>query len=162
MLEQPPSAAADDESSESRAPTGILIRPREQFRYALVLVAGGIIAQSLVILTMAYYLNTAVAQVIETHEINPEVGQSISHTISLSMTVLMIIAVAFAMGATWIGIKLSHRMYGPMVPFNRHIDKLKQGYYNHRMNLRKTDELKELRDALNSLAESLQARHGSR
>lgn len=160
MLEQTTEIEVED--AGKRSPTGILIRPRQQFRYAFLLVAGGISTQSLVILTMAYYLNSSIAQLIASNEINPEVGQSIAHTISVSMTTMMIIAVAFAMVATWIGVKLSHRLYGPMVPFNRHIEKLKQGYYSNRMNLRKTDELKELRDALNSLAESLQARHGSR
>ena len=147
---------------DKRSPSGILIRPRQQFRYAFVLVAGGVIAQSIVIATTSYFVNGTIRNVSESQQIDPAVGQAITHTITVSMTLLMIIAAAFALVAVLIGVKLSHRIYGPMVPFNRHIEKLKQGYYSHRMNLRKTDDLVELKDALNSLAEELQARHGSR
>lgn len=145
-----------------RAPSGILIRPRQQFKYAFILVAGGIIAQSLVIGAMAYFINSTIANVIDTHHLDPEVGATITHAITLSMSLLMIIAVAFALVAVLIGVRLSHRIYGPLVPFTRHIDQLKDGHYSARINLRRTDDLVELKDALNDLAESLQARHGTR
>lgn len=145
-----------------RAPKGILIRPRQQFRYAFVLVAGGIIAQSVVIGAMAYFINSTIANVVDTHQLDPAVGATITHAITLSMSLLMLVAVAFALVAVLIGVKLSHRIYGPLVPFTRHIDKLKDGHYSNRMNLRRTDDLVELKDALNGLAEALQARHGTR
>jgi signal transduction histidine kinase len=145
-----------------RAPKGILIRPRQQFRYAFVLVAGGIIAQSIVIGAMAYFINSTISNVIDTHQLDPAVGATITHAITLSMSLLMIIAVAFALVAVLIGVRLSHRIYGPLVPFTRHIDLLKEGHYSARLNLRRTDDLIELKDALNSLSEALHARHGSR
>jgi nitrogen fixation/metabolism regulation signal transduction histidine kinase len=149
-------------SPARRAPKGILVRPRQQFRYAFVLVAGGILAQSVVIGAMAYFINSTVSNVIEVHNLDASVGTTITHAITLSMTLLMIIAVAFALVAVLIGVRLSHRIYGPLVPFTRHIDKLKEGHYSARLNLRRTDDLVELKDALNSLAETLQARHGTR
>jgi methyl-accepting chemotaxis protein len=152
----------DPVSHLRRAPRGILIRPRQQFKYAFVLVAGGIIAQSVVIAVMAYFINNTIANVIDTHQLDPAVGATITHAITLSMSLLMLIAVAFALVAVLIGVKLSHRIYGPLVPFTRHIDALKNGKYSTRMNLRRTDDLVELKDALNSLAEALQARHGTR
>jgi nitrogen fixation/metabolism regulation signal transduction histidine kinase len=149
-------------AASRRAPKGVLIRPRQQFRYAFVLVAGGIIAQSVVIGAMAYFINSTIANVVDTHQLDPAVGSTITHAITLSMSLLMLVAIAFAMVAVLIGVKLSHRIYGPLVPFNRHIDKLKEGHYSTRMNLRRTDDLVELKDALNGLAEALQARHGTR
>jgi signal transduction histidine kinase len=145
-----------------RTPTGVLIRPRQQFRYAFILVAGGILAQSLVIGLMAYFINSTITNVIDTHHLDSEVATTITHAISLSLFILMVVAVAFALVAVLIGVKLSHRIYGPMVPFTRHIELLRNGRYNTRMNLRKSDDLVELKDALNSLAETLEARHGTR
>lgn len=145
-----------------RAPKGILIRPRQQFRYAFVLVAGGILAQSAVIGAMAYFINSTITNVVDTHQLDPVVGATITHAITISMSLLMLVAVAFALVAVLVGVKLSHRIYGPLVPFTRHIEKLKEGHYSNRMNLRRTDDLVELKDALNGLAEALQARHGTR
>ena len=148
--------------SPRRAPRGLLVRPRQQFRYAFTLVAGGIIAQSLVIGVMAFFINSTIASTIEIHKLDPAVGSTITNAITVSMSLLMLIAVAFALIAVLIGVKLSHRIYGPLVPFTRHIDQLKEGRYSNRMNLRRTDDLVELKDALNSLAEALNARHGTR
>jgi len=145
-----------------RAPKGVLIRPRQQFRYAFVLVAGGIIAQSVVIGAMAFFINSTIGSVVDTHHLDPAIGTTITHAITVSMSLLMLVAVAFALVAVLIGVKLSHRIYGPLVPFTRHIDLLKEGHYSARLNLRRTDDLIELKDALNSLSEALQARHGTR
>lgn len=151
-----------DEVRDQRVPRGILVRPRQQLRYAIVLVAGGVIAQALVIWVMTYFINHTVQEVIVANHLDGDMGKTITQTISLSMTLMMITAVAFAMLAVLIGVKLSHRIYGPLVPFQRHIQQLKDGHYSHRMNLRRTDDLVEMKDALNSLAEALQARHGTR
>ena len=56
------------------------------------------------------------------------------------------------------GVRLSNRIYGPLVPMLRHIQNLKQGIYSSRVVLRQNDELIELRDALNELAAALEAR----
>lgn len=152
-----------DPSPDKRSvPKGLFVRPRQQFKYAFLLVAGGVLAQSIVIGFMAYFINSTITSVVDNHKLDPEVGASITQAITLSMSLLLVVAVAFALVAVLIGVKLSHRIYGPLVPFNRHIDKLKDGYYSARMNLRRTDDLVELKDALNGLAEALQARHGSR
>ena len=145
-----------------RTPNGLLVRPRQQFRYAFVLVAGGVLAQSLVIGAMAYFMSNTIHGVVDAHHVDPEVAETITHAIMLSLSLLMVVAAAFAFVAVLVGVKLSHRIYGPMVAFNRHIESLKAGYYNVRMNLRRTDDLKELRDALNGLAEALEKRHGTR
>jgi len=162
MLEAKAVVEETTDTKVERTPRGLLVRPRQQFRYAFVLVAGGVIAQSVVIGVMAYFINSTVHNVIEAHQMSAEVGKTITDAISLSMTLLMVVAVAFAMIAVLIGVKLSHRIYGPLVPFTRHITQLKNGHYSARMNLRRTDDMVELKDALNSLAEALHARHGSR
>lgn len=144
---------------EKRTPTGTIIRPRQQFKYAFILVAGGILAQSIVIGVVAYFIHSTISNVIDTHHLDPEIGQMITQSITLSMSILMVVAVAFALVAVLIGVKLSHRIYGPLVPFARHIEQLKTGNYSVRMNLRKTDDMNELKDALNSLAETLESKY---
>jgi nitrogen fixation/metabolism regulation signal transduction histidine kinase len=142
-----------------RTPHGTLIRPRQQFKYAFILAGGGILAQSLVIGVVAYFMNSTVNTVVDTNHLSPEIGSAITTAISFSLMILMLVAAAFALVAVLIGVKLSHRIYGPLVPFTRHIQHLKDGNYSVRMNLRKTDDMVELKDALNSLAASLEERH---
>src|ERR1700761_2826477 len=92
--------AEDDANNPARrAPKGILIRPRQQFRYAFVLVAGGIIAQSIVIGAMAYFINSTITNVVDTQHLDPAIGASITHAITISMSLLMVVAVGFALVA---------------------------------------------------------------
>jgi len=50
----------------------------------------------------------------------------------------------------------THRLIGPAVAITRHIRALKEGLYAHRVRLRKNDELEDLADELNELAEILE------
>jgi signal transduction histidine kinase len=52
----------------------------------------------------------------------------------------------------------THRLLGPMIPIARHLKALKEGFYSHRLKLRKKDALQELADQLNELAEILEKR----
>jgi hypothetical protein len=50
----------------------------------------------------------------------------------------------------------SHRIFGPIVPIRRHIISLKNGDYSVRIKLRTGDEMKDVAEELNQLAEALQ------
>lgn len=52
----------------------------------------------------------------------------------------------------------SHRIFGPTVPIQRHLDNLNEGNYESRIKLRPGDEFGPIADKLNTLAEKLQAR----
>jgi len=154
-----PSDSSNHENK--RTPRGLLIRPRQQFKYAFILVAGGILAQSAVVAMMAYFINGTATNVLASHNLDPGVGEAISHAINLACTFMMLIAVAFALVAVLIGVRLSHRIYGTMVPFSRHIEQLKNGNYAARIRLRKSDDLYEMKDALNSLAATLEEKYSN-
>lgn len=55
------------------------------------------------------------------------------------------------------GFVATHRVFGPLVPLLRQLEALKQGRYEARSKLRKSDELQDLADGLNELAQNLQA-----
>ena len=52
----------------------------------------------------------------------------------------------------------THRMIGPMLPIMRHVKALQEGFYSHRVKLRRYDSFHELADELNVLAETLEKR----
>lgn len=53
---------------------------------------------------------------------------------------------------------VSHRIFGPTIPFRRHIQSLIDGDYTVRVQLRKRDEFQDLAEALNQLTNKLQER----
>jgi len=64
-----------------------------------------------------------------------------------------------ALFCMFFALRMTHRFLGPQVAINRHIDALRDGDYGSRCQLRKDDELQELCDKLNELADALEQRH---
>lgn len=65
---------------------------------------------------------------------------------SLGMILLGLLSLLF-----WI--IYSHRVFGPVVQLRRQIENIRNGDFSYRIQLRKTDELKDVADDLNALAE---------
>ena len=147
------------DSLPRRTPQGTLIRPRQQLRYAMMMICGGILVQTFLTAFVAYFINRSVTEITIIHGMDPNVSATITHSIIQAMVTMMVVACALGTGAILIGVKLSHRIYGPMIPFTRHIEELKAGNYTSRIRLRKTDDLVEIQEALNDLAESLEHKH---
>ncbi len=155
-------AGLEDRNESRRPVSGRLVRPRQQLKYAMVLVCGGIVAQSVIIGSVVYFMSASIKSIAANYHLDPEVGAVITNSITSSLVLIMLVATAVAMAAILIGIKLSHRIYGPMIPFRRHIDELKDGNFSSRIRLRKDDDLLEIRDALNDLAITLEERYKNR
>ena len=151
-----------DDRKDNRKVSGKLVRPRQQLKYAMILVCGGIMAQSIIIGSVVYFMSQSIKSITSTYHLDPEVGAVITNAITNSLVLVMLVATAVAMAAILIGIKLSHRIYGPMIPFRRHIDELKDGNFGSRIRLRKDDDLLEIRDALNDLAITLEEKYKNR
>ncbi len=56
--------------------------------------------------------------------------------------------------------RLTHRYYGPLVSIERFVEEIKRGNYGQRVKIRERDELHQLVDRLNSMADILERRHG--
>jgi len=56
------------------------------------------------------------------------------------------------------GFYITHRIVGPMVPIMRFIRELREGRYQSRLIIRGKDDLQDLADELNQLADNLHAR----
>ncbi len=58
----------------------------------------------------------------------------------------------------WIGLRLTHRVAGPLIRIVKALQQLAAGDYSVRVKLRRGDSLTEVADAINLLAEALQSR----
>jgi len=56
------------------------------------------------------------------------------------------------------GLRMSHRVAGPVYAFGRHLDLIRRGIYYNDLKLRKRDEFKNLVNSFNSTLEALRAR----
>lgn len=56
--------------------------------------------------------------------------------------------------------RLTHRYYGPLVSIERFVEEIKRGNYGQRVRIRERDELHQLVENLNMMADSLERRHG--
>ncbi len=68
--------------------------------------------------------------------------------------------IAFSFLSLLIWLLFSNRIFGPIVPIRRQIERLTKGDYEFRIQLRRHDELKEVADDLNRLAEVLKNSRG--
>ncbi len=80
-------------------------------------------------------------------------------TAALVMTCELLVIVPVVV---WIGIRLTHKVAGPLVRINAALQQMATGDFNIHIKLRKGDSLVELADAINVLAEALRSRSTSR
>jgi HAMP domain-containing protein len=79
-------------------------------------------------------------------------------------TLLRANAVYFALGAAILGVialLLTHRIAGPALVLKRAVDGMREGKYDHRLNLRRRDYLKDVAASLQGLAGDLKQRDQS-
>lgn len=74
--------------------------------------------------------------------------------------IVLIVVIGVTISGMIIFILLSHRIAGPLYRFERDLEEIAAGDLTKRINLRKTDQLVDFKDALNSLVESLDHRMG--
>ncbi len=120
---------------------GMIVRPRQQMRAAVAFIAGAwVVNLSLIAVLLWDYENLS----------KETIGLYIlAATVMLSLYGLLT------------GVILTHRIFGPIVSLKRHLASLREGQYSARLQIRETDDLTELKDAVNDLAEALEQRHGS-
>jgi methyl-accepting chemotaxis protein len=72
--------------------------------------------------------------------------------------IIAIVVIGMAMAGMVVFILLSHRIAGPLYRFEKILGQIERGDLTTRVNLRKTDQLIELKDALNMFIGSLDKR----
>lgn len=76
------------------------------------------------------------------------------------LLITLIVVVGMGMAGMVVFILLSHRLAGPLYRFERTLKEIEEGDLTTRVNLRRTDQIAELKEALNVLILSLDKRMG--
>ncbi len=139
-----------------------LLRPRLQFRYAVVFfflsTAGAGVVQLVSYLTVQRVIERILREAGDSSAaLVPVIDVAMRTELLRAMWVLPLLGIATLI----LTAVVLHRFIGPLVPIGRHIRKLADGDYEAQSRLRAKDELKDVADELNNLSATLKARHGS-
>jgi signal transduction histidine kinase len=134
------------------------IQPSGQVRLVFALPLIGLLAVEALLMVLNSVLtgrlSDLVAMVPQATSPIIETSDAMRGILLVVMGIVFICAVAFLISA----LLISHRYYGPLVPLLRTVKGMKEGDFKQRIHLRKGDELHELAEAVNALAESFEAK----
>lgn len=120
----------------------------------------GLVVSTIVLGSVMGTLNTSLRNLQTTEPSLAEFVTQVQSGISTVLLISIVCNVSSAVMALGFGLMIGHRFYGPMVPLTRHLRELKDGSYSSRVRLRPGDELVQLMNAQNELAEALETKFG--
>lgn len=144
--------------SDRRTLKGIIVRPVKQIRYAFLFVGGGMLMLTGFIAVTLYYIRQTIFSLEIAYRLDREITGALIDSLTGMLTLAFVVAAIFSVLSIVLGMQMSHRYYGPIIPLLRHVEELRNGNYSSRVKLRQSDELIEIQDALNGLAETLDER----
>ncbi len=153
--------AGIDNQSGRRLLRNFIIRPGVQIRYLVYILSVGLVFMLVMFSFMLMTLTRMFSQAAQIANIEYDIQLAIQNAIISAWIVFALSCIAFAGLSAVIGILLTHRVFGPIVPIRRHLAALKKGNYKQVTQLRQHDELKEVADDLNQVSELLEKRYGS-
>jgi len=90
--------------------------------------------------------------------VHPEMEAALDEYLGEQVVWLALISLIFLVAAILVTVIFTHRLVGPTYAFRRHINRLIDGDYSARTQLRDTDAFDEVAADLNRLSEALEAR----
>ncbi len=106
----------------------------------------------------SYLLNDSVRSLAEIENLSEETRQSLALLIRYPIYIAITCLLVGGIFAFLHSLRFSHRVFGPLVPLQNMIKNLTEGDYTTRLSLRKDDELQELANSMNKLAETLESK----
>lgn len=149
----------NEDGKNRRSVKNVLVSPKQQLRYSFVLVIGSCLTLALFIGALIYQINQTITTLGIAYRLDAEVVDAIQKSLNSALWMAMILAALTILSSLVLSVRLSHKIYGPVVAIKRYLTTLGGGDYKARLTLRQGDDLLDLRDALNQLAESLEKRH---
>jgi hypothetical protein len=138
----------------------ILLRPGFQLKYSFYFVGMTLFLMGGVFLLFLLSLADMLSTLAVVYRIEPEVIGAIQDSLRTATITTVIVGALFGVVSVSLGIILTHRLVGPMVPIRRLIQQLLDGQYGAQANLRSKDDFQDIMGDLNRLSSKLAERHG--
>lgn len=147
---------------QQRNVRNILLRPEFQLKYSFYFVGITLIMMGGVFLLFLLSLEDMISTLAVVYRIEPEVIGAIQDSLRTATFTTVIVGALFGIVSVSLGIILTHRLVGPMVPIRRIIHQLAEGQYGVQARLRSKDDFQDIMNDLNQLSLKLSERHGNR
>jgi len=144
-----------------RSMKNLLLRPDFQLKYSFYFVGMTLIVMGAVFMLFLLSLKDMIKTLAVVYNIEASVVDAINESIGTATYTTIAVALLFGMISVSLGVILTHRLIGPMVPIRRLISQLAEGQYGVQGRLRTKDDYQEIMNELNRLSVSLAEKHGS-
>jgi hypothetical protein len=149
-------------NSKNRKIKNFLLQPGTQIRYVIIIAIWGVLGlsylQGMLIQSMG---SLALQYANELNVMSSESSNGLENAIQNAWLIFGFSVVLNCLLAAGFGIYMTHRFLGPAVAIQSLVKDLREGRYNSRKSLRKGDELMELMEEVNGLAEALEKKYGT-
>ena len=145
----------------NRSAKNILLRPDFQLRYSFYFVGSTLVIMGGVFLMFLFALKDMLRMLAVNYRIEPDVMVAINASLQTATVTTVAVAIVFGVISFSLGVVLSHRLVGPMVPIRRLINQLAAGEYGRSGRLRDKDDFQEVMADLNKLSQLLAEKHGA-
>jgi len=140
--------------AENRTSQGLWVRPKAQLLLISLMSLGLLIVAGTLVLLLSSF-DSYLATLRETNQMDTQTSILVTSHLYYYLRLAITLAVSFAVGGLALGVMLSHRIFGPIVPIRAHVLRLIEGDYSSRIHLRTHDQFKDVATDLNTLAERL-------
>ncbi len=131
----------------------LLVNPDFQIRFGLYLTTLNLLAAAILIVLFTKWV---VAQVLEALSNSGVQGHPVLGSIQMGGSILLATLLIMNLVSFFAALKQSHRIIGPILRFEKHVEELKQGKTESRIVLRDGDHFMKLAQLLNELTEQLE------
>jgi signal transduction histidine kinase len=133
------------------------VEPYKQVRLGLMFLLVNFAFSALIIGVFGYYVLDIYEAVVTYFKLSGNESAITLQKFSVPITIGATLIFLFVVTTILVSVRYTHEIYGPLVSINRYIDDLLEGTTPTPIQLRESDQLKDLAIKLNSLAERMGA-----
>ena len=130
-----------------------LVEPYRQVKLGLMFLIVNLIFSVLILGTFGYYVYDMYTTVSTYFNLSHDQSVSMMSKFTVPIFVGLALMTLFVLTTLMISIKYTHQIYGPLVSIHRFLDAILEGRRPEQLQLRQSDQLKDLADKLNTIAE---------
>ncbi len=140
----------------------ILIEPFKQIKLGVYVIGVSLVFVVLIGAMFIYAFSDQYKHVMEIFQVvgmDEQFELVINQTFRSNAIKVMGLLLLFVIVQLYVVVKMTHKIYGPLVSIERFVGEIAAGNYDRRVTIRKGDELEKLVGSLNLMAESIDNRH---
>lgn len=131
------------------------VEPYRQVKLGLLFIVVNLIFSALFLGVFGYYVYDIYQSILTYFELSNVQAPEIAGKFYIPVIVGAGLILIFITITIMLSVKYTHRIYGPLVSIRRFLDDLADGRRPSQLQLRESDQLKELADRLNAIGERL-------